>query len=88
MIKFEEQRGTSLSVQWLTFHASTVGDLGSIPGQGNKILRLSSQTTNNKKGQLLKNKEKCFYFILFYFSVSVLFIIEEKTQQQVLCGLQ
>ena len=29
--------GTSLAVQWLTFHASTAGDMGSIPGQGTKI---------------------------------------------------
>ena len=29
--------GTSLAVQWLPLHASTVGGLGSIPGQGTKI---------------------------------------------------
>ena len=29
--------GTSLSVQWLRFHASTAGGTGSTPGQGTKI---------------------------------------------------
>ena len=32
------QRGTSLEVQWLGLHTSTVGGMGSIPSQGTKIL--------------------------------------------------
>ena len=31
------QVGASLVVQWLRLHASTVGIMGSIPGQGTKI---------------------------------------------------
>ena len=31
------QVGTSLVIQWLRLHASTVGIMGSIPGQGTKI---------------------------------------------------
>ena len=30
----------SLVVQWLRFHAYASGDLGSIPGQGTKILHV------------------------------------------------
>jgi len=30
--------GTSLAVQWLRLHAPTAGGIGSIPGQGTKIL--------------------------------------------------
>ena len=29
--------GTSLAVQWLRLHASTAGDVGSIPDRGTKI---------------------------------------------------
>ena len=29
--------GASLAVQWLRFHASTAGGIGSIPDQGTKI---------------------------------------------------
>ena len=33
--------GTSLAVQWLGLRASTSGAMGSIPGQGTKILQAS-----------------------------------------------
>ena len=41
--------GTSLVVQWFGFHTATVGDIGSIPGQGTKILHATwhSQKCNN-----------------------------------------
>ena len=41
--------GTSLAVQWLLKHrASTAGGMGSIPGQGTKILLyLCSMAKNN-----------------------------------------
>ena len=34
--------GSSLAVQWLRLHASTAGGVGSIPGQGTKILHAAS----------------------------------------------
>ena len=41
--------GTSLVIQWLGFHTATIGDTGSIPGQGTNILHAtwSSQKRNN-----------------------------------------
>ena len=46
--------GTSLVVQWLRFHSSTAGSLGSIPGWGTKIPHAvwCSQKAN-------KPEEKC-----------------------------
>ena len=43
-------KGTSLVVQLLRLHASTAGDVGSIPGQGTKIPHAMEH------GQKIKNK--------------------------------
>ena len=40
---------TSLVVQWLRLCASTTGGLGSIPGQGTKILHATSCNQKKKK---------------------------------------
>ena len=41
--------GNSLAVQWLGLHASTVGGLGLIPGQGTKIPQAVQQGKRKKK---------------------------------------
>jgi len=38
-----DSKETSLVVQWLRLHASTVGSTGSIPAGGTKILHASGQ---------------------------------------------
>ena len=38
----------SLSVQWLGLHAPTAGGMGSIPGQGTKILQAVQHGQKNK----------------------------------------
>ena len=42
-------QGTSLEVQWLTFHTSTSGCVGSIPGQGTKIPHAAQRCQNEQK---------------------------------------
>ena len=51
----KDKRVTSLKVQWLRLHASNAGDVGSIPGQGTKILHA---TGCGKKKQNKKTKKK------------------------------
>ena len=41
--------GTSLAVQYLRLHASTVRGINSIPGQGTKILQGIRKTKKKKK---------------------------------------
>ena len=55
--------GTSLAVQWLRLCASTAGGMGSIPGQGPKILH-ASVTPSQIKG---KKKKKPFTIVLVSF---------------------
>ena len=43
------QDGTSLAVQWLRFCTSTAEGVGSIPGQGSKILHVSQHGKKKKK---------------------------------------
>ena len=38
----------SLAAQWLVLHASTAGDMGSIPSQGTKILNAMQLGQKNK----------------------------------------
>ena len=47
----EKNQGTSLAVQWLRFHTSTVGGVGSITGQELKILHAARchQKENKRK---------------------------------------
>ena len=45
----KETPGTSLVVQCLRFHVSTAGGMGSIPGQGTKILQVTQHGTKKKK---------------------------------------
>ena len=53
-LKEKDDHGTSLVVQWLRLHASTAGDMGSIPGQGTKILHYMQcgQKKKDKDDQL------------------------------------
>ena len=44
-----ERRGTSLVVQWLRLHTSSAVGLGSIPGQGTKILHITRHSQKKKK---------------------------------------
>ena len=44
-----EKAGTSLVVQWLRLHASTVGGTGQIPGQGTKLLYAMWRSQKRKK---------------------------------------
>ena len=46
--------------KWLTFRASTVGDLGSIPGQGNKILHAEQPENKQQKKAATENQRKMF----------------------------
>ena len=46
-------RGNSLVVQWLGLSAFTAESLGSIPGQGTKILK-ATQCSKNRKEYILK----------------------------------
>ena len=41
--------GASLAVQWLRLHTSSAGGLGSIPGQGTKILCAAWRGRNKTK---------------------------------------
>ena len=43
---------TSLVVQWLGLHASAANGLGSIPGQGTKILKAEQHGRKEKKVSL------------------------------------
>ena len=52
--------GTSLAVQWLRLCASTAGGMGSIPGQGSKILH--TKWHGQKKKRKRKKKEKKDFF--------------------------
>ena len=47
-------RGSSLGVQWLGLHAFTAEGLGSIPGQGTKILQatLCNQKKEKRKKRM------------------------------------
>ena len=51
MITFRSKRtsGTSLVVQWLRLPASTVGDAGSVPDVGSKILHVTYWQSKKKK---------------------------------------
>ena len=49
---------TSLAVQWLGLHISTIGGLGSIPVWGTKILPATWHSLKKKKG---RNKESMNY---------------------------
>ena len=51
-----EQTGNSLVVQWLGLHASTAGGMGSIPGQGTKILYATQHGQKKKKNKQINNK--------------------------------
>ena len=54
--------GTSMGVQWLRLHASTVGDTaGSIPGQGTKIWHAVWH------GQKFKNRQTKVSYDVFNF---------------------
>ena len=44
--------GTSLAAQWLRLRASTAGGLGSIPGQGTKMLQAMLFRQKKKKNLL------------------------------------
>ena len=48
--------GTSLAVQWLKLCASTAGGLGSISGQGTKILHATQCGQKQKKKEKVKKK--------------------------------
>ena len=50
----------TMEVQWLRFHTSTVGGLGSIPGWGTKIPRALQNSLKKKKkvGQRLPRAER------------------------------
>ena len=48
--------GTSLVVQWLRICTSTAGGIGSIPGQGTKILH--AMQCSEKKKKINKTKKK------------------------------
>ena len=54
-----KKTGTSLGVQWLGPRAFTVVDLGSVPGQGTKILQAMrcSQKKGKKENILLSFKK-------------------------------
>ena len=54
--------GTSLVVQWLKPWASTAGDMGSIPGQGTKIL-YTGQCGQKKE----KEKKKPVSYLAFFY---------------------
>ena len=45
--------GTSLEAQWLGLGISAAGDLGSIPGWGNKILQTSKHSKKKKNQNFL-----------------------------------
>ena len=44
----KQTSGTSLVVQWLELHTSTAGGMGSIPGQGTKILQVAQLAKGEK----------------------------------------
>ena len=44
----KQTSGTSLVVQWLELHTSTAGGMGSIPGQGTKILQAAQLAKGEK----------------------------------------
>ena len=67
----KHQRGISLAVQWLGLHTPTAGDMGSIPGQGTKILhaalcgQLLTPPKTNKQTSERKQKECDFWELSF-----------------------
>ena len=44
---------TSLTVQWIGFHASTAGGMSSIPGQGTKILQVMQRKKKKSTGGVI-----------------------------------
>ena len=52
--------GTFLAVQWLGFHASTAGGMGSIPGWGTKILRAAQPKIKINKGEVWERQSEWF----------------------------
>ena len=53
-----ERTGTSLVVQWLRLHTSSAVGLGSIPGQGTKILHITRHGAPPPKKSLLYLSEE------------------------------
>jgi len=49
MDKKKKRRGTSLGIQWLKRHTSTVGVTSSIPGSGNMIPQACGVARQKKK---------------------------------------
>ena len=47
--KDQTQMGTSLAGQWLRYCTPSAGGMGSIPGQGNKILYAAGTAQQKKK---------------------------------------
>ena len=50
--------GTSLAVQWLSLHTSTAGSVGSLPGQGPKILHAMQYGKKKKKVSCYQHLKK------------------------------
>ena len=48
--------GTSLAIQWLSLHTSPAGSMGSLPGQGTKIL--PAMQHEKKKSELYQYLKK------------------------------
>ena len=53
--------GNSLMVQWLRLHASSAGDMSSMPGWGTKIPH-ATWPGQKKKIQLMNNMENYLYY--------------------------
>ena len=75
-LQTEEQKRTSLVVQWLRLQASTAGGVGSIPGQETKIPHAAQSSQKQNKQ---KPVEKTFVFHpSLLFSIQWYFLIFKK----------
>ena len=52
----------SLLIQWLRFHLSSVGGVGSIEGQGTKIHMLTGEAKKKKKSKIKPQANKTAIF--------------------------
>lgn len=65
----ESYTGTSLAVHWLSLHAPSVGDMGSIPDRETKIPTCHEVAGSLCEGvedsKCLRRKESCLYLSVF-----------------------
>ena len=57
-VQMDPHLGNFLVVQWLGLHPSTAGGMGSIPGQGTKILQAAKTRNKTKQKNQTKTNKK------------------------------